>query len=44
MGRKTQRQDALWIVASDLPKSQGHPFYRRLNVLLEARGGCPDSC
>jgi transposase len=38
MGRKTQRQDALWIVASDLPKSQGHPFYRRLNVLLEARG------
>ena len=38
MGRKTQRQDALWIVASDLPKSPGHPFYRRLNILLEARG------
>ncbi len=38
MGKKKQRQDGLWIVASDLPKSAGHPFYRRLNVLLEARG------
>src|SRR6059036_1045788 len=38
MGMKMRRQDALWIVASDLPKSAGHPFYRRLNVLLEARG------
>lgn len=38
MGRKTQRQDALWIVASDLPQSPGHPFYQRLNVLLDARG------
>src|SRR5467141_3433079 len=37
MGKKKQRQDALWIVASDLPKSAGHPFYLRLNVLLEAR-------
>ncbi len=37
MGKKRQRQDALWVVASDLPKSAGHPFYRRLNVLLEAR-------
>lgn len=38
MGRKSERQDALWIVASDLPRSSGHPFYQRLNVLLEARG------
>jgi transposase len=38
MGKKKERQDALWIVASDLPKSAGHPFYQRLNVLLEARG------
>jgi len=38
MGKKKQRQDALWVIASDLPKSAGHPFYRRLNVLLEARG------
>jgi transposase len=38
MGKKQQRQDGLWIIASDLPKSPGHPFYQRLNVLLEARG------
>ena len=38
MGKKTRRQDALWIVASDLPKSAGHPFYQRLNALLEANG------
>src|SRR5229473_3291356 len=38
MGKKKQRQDALWVIASDLPKSAGHPFYQRLNVLLEARG------
>src|SRR6266516_2173918 len=38
MGKKKQRQDGLWIIASDLPKSAGHPFYQRLNVLLESRG------
>src|SRR5213596_2624971 len=38
MGKKKRRQHALWIVASDLPKSAGHPFYQRLNVLLEANG------
>jgi transposase len=38
MGKRKRRQDALWIVASDLPKSAGHPFYQRLNVLLEANG------
>lgn len=38
MGKRKQRQDALWIIASDLPKSPGHPFYRRVNVLFEARG------
>jgi len=38
MGKKKRRQDALWIVASDLPKSSGHPLYQRLNVPLEANG------
>ncbi len=38
MGRKKERQDALWIVSSDLPKSPGHPFYQRVNILFEARG------
>jgi len=40
--RKTERQDALFITADNLPKSQGHPFYQALNRLLaDAPGvGC----
>ncbi len=38
MGKRRQRQEALFISAADLPRSAGHPFYRRLNQLLaEAR-------
>jgi len=32
--RRTERQDALFITADHLPKSQGHPFYQALNRLL----------
>jgi IS5 family transposase len=32
--RKRERQDALFVTASGLPKSPGHPFYRKLNELL----------
>jgi transposase len=28
----------LWIAASDLPASPGHPFYARLNAILDAHG------
>ena len=31
-------QPPLWIAASDLPVSPGHPFYTRLNALLDADG------
>ncbi len=34
MGKRRQRQEALFISAMDLPKSAGHPFYRKLNQLL----------
>ncbi len=35
MGReKRERQDALFVMASGLPQSPGHPFYRKLNELL----------
>lgn len=35
MGRKKrERQDALFVMASGLPQSPGHPFYRKLNELL----------
>jgi transposase len=32
--RKREQQDALFVMASGLPKSPGHPFYRKLNELL----------
>ncbi len=36
--RKTERQEALFIVAERLPRSAGHPFYQALNRLLAEAG------
>src|SRR6266481_915031 len=36
MGIRDGEQSPLWIVTADLPQSPGHPFYARLNVLLDA--------
>src|SRR6202162_1170580 len=38
MGTRDADQSPLWIAASDLPASPGHPFYVRLNALLDAHG------
>jgi len=38
MGKKKKRQETLWVATSDLPASPGHPFYQRLNQILEAHG------
>jgi hypothetical protein len=38
MGTRDPEQPPLWIAASDLPVSPGHPFYTRLNTLLDADG------
>ena len=36
MGKqKTERQPELWITATEMPEAPGHPFYRRLNQLLQ---------
>jgi len=32
--RKRERQEPLFVVASDLPKTPAHPFYRKLNEVL----------
>ena len=40
MGTRDPEQPPLWIAASDLPVSPGHPFYTRLNALLDADGHC----
>lgn len=36
MGKRKDVQDGLWVAASDLPRSPGHPFYARLNRMLES--------
>jgi hypothetical protein len=36
MGTRTTEQPALWIATSDLPMSPGHPFYARLNAIVDA--------
>jgi transposase len=32
--RRAVRQEALFVTSEQLPRSQGHPFYRALNALL----------
>jgi transposase len=36
--RKAERQERLFVAAAELPKSQGHPFYKALNRLLAEAG------
>ena len=36
MGIREREQSLLWVAAAELPKSPGHPFYMRLNALLDA--------
>jgi transposase len=35
MGTRETEQSSLWIPTADLPKSPGHPFFARLNALLD---------
>src|SRR3982074_2412628 len=36
MGTRQSEQGSLWVAMAELPKSPGHPFYTRLNALLDA--------
>ncbi len=40
MGKKHRScsQEPLWVAGADLPRSAGHPFYERLNGILDAGG------
>src|SRR5881296_4271254 len=38
MGKRTREQAPIWIPTSDLPVSPGHPFYARLNAILDEAG------
>jgi len=36
--RKRERQETFWVPTSELPQTPGHPFYERLNKILDGRG------
>jgi len=40
MGRRSRggRQGTMWVSTADLPRSAGHPFYERLNRVLDDAG------
>src|SRR6266850_2549444 len=38
MGKRKREQAPLWIPTTELPVSPGHPFYLRLNAILDAAG------
>jgi transposase len=38
MGKRKSEQAPLWIPTTDLPLAPGHPFYARLNAILDAAG------
>ena len=35
MGRRREKQESLWIATEEIARSQGHPFYRKVNEVLE---------
>ncbi len=36
--RRGARQKTMWVASTDLPQSAGHPFYERLNRVLDDAG------
>src|SRR5437016_11940751 len=38
MGKRKSEQAPMWMATTELPVSPGHPFYVRLNAILDAAG------
>ena len=36
--RKNERQQDFWVATTELPRSEGHVFYQKLNQLLREAG------
>jgi transposase len=36
--RARERQETFWVATSELPQTPGHPFYERLNKILDGQG------
>ena len=39
--KRRQRQETFWVATQDLPKTAAHPFYERLNQVLDKAGFDP---
>jgi transposase len=35
MGKRREKQESLWVSSEEIARSQGHPFYRKVNEVLE---------
>jgi transposase len=38
MGKRKEKQAAMWVSTAELPKSPGHPFYSAVNQVLDSEG------
>jgi transposase len=38
LGKRKHEQQSAWVATTELPKSPGHPFYKKLNALLAEAG------
>jgi transposase len=38
LGKRKREQQEMWVATTELPRSPGHPFYRKLNELLAEAG------
>lgn len=38
LGRRTERQEPLWVSCHGMPQSPGNPFYEKLNGILDRKG------
>src|SRR6058998_2654965 len=41
MGKRKSEQAPMWVPTTDLPVSPGHPFYARLNAILDEHVRAP---
>ena len=35
MGKRKAKQQGLWVATNDIPRAASHPFYRKINEVLE---------
>ena len=35
MGKRKAKQESLWVSTEEIPRTDGHPFYRKVNEVLE---------